>query len=274
MGRALKIQKFGVNNGITINANGTINQPALSTPVDIGYPSFNTLTNPVYDAPDTLEPTDFLGVVGGSPTISSPSTSYPEISPTVNISLADGSSTGAGAGRIVRQKGAHKFLVTYSSTTSDGSFVVGQAYMIISVGDTTWSSYGAPSNAAAGDIFTATSVGGSGTGTACPVGICVLANTGSPAAGYMSVGFSVSGDSTLKYASYLSNKWIRDWNGMTYGNYSNSNTGTNTYSGENFYPSNFFTDEGTVTWSGAEVVGGAQVQNGTLQLAQIASVTS
>ena len=85
MGRALKIQKFGVNNGITINANGTINQPALSTAVDLGYPNFASLTNPVYDDPNTLTPTNFLGVVGGPPAISSPSTTYPEISPTVNI---------------------------------------------------------------------------------------------------------------------------------------------------------------------------------------------
>ena len=113
-----------------------------------------------------------------------------------------------------------------------------------------------------------------GNGTAYPVGVCVLSNTGSPAAGYMSIGFSVSGDSTLKYASYISNKWIRDWTGMTYGNYSNSNAGTNTYSGENFYPVNFFTDEGTVTWSGAELINSANAQNGSLPLAQVQKVTS
>jgi hypothetical protein len=67
---------------------------------------------------------------------------------------------------------------------------------------------------------------------------------------------------------------VRDWNGMTYGTDANSNLGVNVQSRENFYPTNFFTDEGTVTWSGAEVIGGAQAQNGTLQLAQIASVTS
>ena len=61
---------------------------------------------------------------------------------------------------------------------------------------------------------------------------------------------------------------------MTYQNYSNSNLGTNVQSNENFYVTNFFTDEGNVTWSGAEVISSAQAQNGTLQLAQIASVTS
>jgi hypothetical protein len=89
----------------------------------------------------------------------------------------------------------------------------------------------------------------------------------------MSISYSV-GDSTAVYASYITNKWIRDWNGMTVGNYSDANAGNNVTSGENFYPVNFFTDEGTVTWSGAEVVGGSQSQNGTLQLAQVAKATS
>jgi hypothetical protein len=97
--------------------------------------------------------------------------------------------------------------------------------------------------------------------------------TVTPASGNMSIAYSV-GDSSAVYASYITNKWVRDWNGMTYQNYSNSNLGTNVQSNENFYVTNFFTDEGNVTWSGAEVISSAQAQNGTLQLAQIASVTS
>jgi hypothetical protein len=89
----------------------------------------------------------------------------------------------------------------------------------------------------------------------------------------MSIRFSV-GDSVAVYASYISNKWIRDWSGMTYGNYSNSNNGVNIQSGENFYPVNFFTDEGTMTWSGAEIINSANGQNGSLQLAQVTKVTS
>ena len=125
------------------------------------------------------------------------------------------------------QKGAHKFLVAYvASTTADESFIVGQAYSIASVGTTDWAAVGAgKGTVAVGDIFTATAVG-SGTGTAYPVGQCVLQNSGSPDAGYMSIEFS-TGDSSAVYDSYISNKWIRDWNGMTYGNYSDSNTGTN-----------------------------------------------
>ena len=274
MGRALKIQKTGTNNGITINANGSINQPALSTKTGAGYPDFGSLTDPVYNSAGTLSATDFLGVVGGSPATSTATTQYPEIVAAVNITLADGSNTTSGAGRIIRQKGAHKFLVARTAaTTAAGSLIVGQAYQIASFGTTTnWQAVGAGSDAAVGDIFTATAVG-SGNGTAYPVGVCVLSNTGTPAAGFMSIRYSV-GDSTAVYASYITNKWVRDWNGMTYGNYSDSNTGVNIQSGENFYPVNFFTDEGTVTWSGAEIINGAEAQNGSLQLAQVDKVTS
>jgi hypothetical protein len=256
MGRALKIQK--TNNSIL---------------TDAGYPNFGSLTNIVYNSAGTLSATEFLGVVGGSPATSTASTTFPEIAAVVNISLADGSSTTAGAGRIIRQKGSHKFLVAYTdSATADESLVVGQAYQIASVGTTNWTDCGAGVDYALGDIFTATAVG-SGTGTAYPVGQCVLANTATPDAGNMSIAYSV-GDSSAVYASYITNKWVRDWNGMTYQNYSDSNAGTNVQTNENFYPTNFFTDEGTVTWSGAEIINGADAQNGSLQLAQIASVTS
>lgn len=274
MARALKIQKYGTSQGITINSNGTVNQPAAAVGVDIGYPNFGSLTDPVYNTPvQTLSAADYLGVVGGLSTTATTSTN-PIILPQVNISLADGSSTGAGDGRLIRQKGAHKFLVAYvASTTADESLIVGQAYSIASVGSTDWAACGAGSSTVAvGDIFTATAVG-SGTGTAYPVGICILSNTGTPAAGYMSIEYSV-GDSSAVYASYISNKWIRDWNGMTYGNYSDSNTGTNSYTSENFYPVNFFTDEGNVTWSGAEIINSANAQNGSLQLAQVVKATS
>jgi hypothetical protein len=152
------------------------------------------------------------------------------------------------------------------------SLIVGQAYQIASVGTTDWAACGAGVDYALGDVFTATAVG-SGTGTAYPVGQCVLSNTATPAAGFMSISYSV-GDSSAVYASYITNKWVRDWNGMTYGNYSDSNLGTNVQSSENFYPVNFFTDEGTVTWSGAEIIAGADAQNGSLQLAQVDKVTS
>lgn len=272
MARALKIQKYGTAQGITINSNGTVNQPAAAVAVDQGYPNFGSLTDPVYNSAGTLSESDFLGVVGGLSTAATSAT-YPIILPQVNISLADGSSTGAGNGRLIRQKGSHKFLVAYvASATNDEDFIVGQAYSVASVGTTDWAAVGAGTNVAVGDIFTATAAG-AGNGTAYPVGVCVLANDGTPSAGDMSIEYSV-GDSAAVYASYISNKWIRDWNGMTYDNYSPSNAGVNVYTSENFYPVNFFTDEGTVTWSGAEIIAGANAQNGSLQLAQVVKTTS
>ena len=273
MGRALKIQKTNTGAGTSVtNSVTSYNQNVLT---DAGFPNFGSLTNPAYNTPvQTLDDTQFLGVVGGSDTDSTASATYPEIVAVANVSLADGTNTTYGAARIVRQKGSHKFLVTYTaSATSAGSFIVGQAYKILSVGNTDWNAVGhGDGNAAAGDEFTATAAG-SGTGIAYPMGQCVLSNTATPAAGYMSIAFSV-GDSSAVYASYISNKWVRDWNGMTYGNYSNSNAGTNSYTSENQYVTNFFTDEGNVVISSGELSGSTQVTNPTIQLAQIASVTS
>jgi hypothetical protein len=275
MGRALKIKKTNIGAGTTVTGSNpvvtTYNQNVL---VDQGYPNFGTLTNPVVNSADTLSSTEFLGVVGGSPATSTATATFPVIAAVVNVALADGTNTTFGAGRIIRQKGSHKFLVAYiAAATADEDLIVGQAYQIASLGDTNWQSVGAPAGAAVGDVFTVTADAGAGTGTAYPVGQCILSNTDEPAAGYMSIAYSV-GDSAAVYASYITNKWIRDWNGMTVGNYSDANTGNNVTSGENFYPVNFFSDEGTVTWSGAEVIGGSQSQNGTLQLAQVAKATS
>jgi len=280
MGRALKIQKNNVGAGTTVSGSNPVvtsyNQTVLA---DAAYPNFGSLTNPAYNTPvQTLDTTQYLGVVGGSPATSTASATYPEISALVNILLVDGSdsqtATSSYTGRIIRQKGSHKFLVAATGATiADEDLLVGQAYQIASLGTTNWQACGAPAGAAVGDVFTCTADAGAGTGTAYAVGQCVLSNTATPTAGNMSILYSV-GDSSAVYASYITNKWVRDWNGMTYGNYSNSNLGTNVQSNENFYPTNFFTDEGNVTWSGAEVISSAQAQNGTLQLAQIASVTS
>ena len=278
MGRALKIQKTNIGSGTTVTGSPPVTTYNQNVLTDAGYPNFGSLTDPVYNAPvQTLNDTQFLGVVGGIFTTSTPSATYPEIYCLVNITLANGTSTydiaNQYGGRIIRQKGSHKFLVAYTyASTADEDMVVGQAYQIASLGTTNWQACGAPAGAAVGDVFTVTAIG-SGTGTAYPVGQCVLSNTATPASGYMSISYSV-GDSSAVYASYITNKWVRDWNGMTYQNYSNSNLGTNVTSGENFYVTNFFTDEGTVTWSGAEVIASAYAQNGTLQLAQVASVTS
>jgi hypothetical protein len=273
MGRSLKIQKTSVGSGTSVSGSTTsYNQNILT---DAGYPPFSSLTNPAYNLPiQTLDPAQFLGVVGGDQTESTASTTYPEVVCVVNIALANGTSTGAGAGRITRQKGSHKFLVCYTAaSTVATSFIVGQAYKVLSVGNTDWNAVGhGDGNINPGDEFTALAVG-TGNGTAYPIGQCVLSNTASPAAGFMSISYSVA-DSAAVYASYITNKWVRDWTGMTYATYADSNTGLNIQSGENKYVANFFTDEGNVTISGGTMVGSVSTNNATMQLAQIASVTS
>jgi len=275
MGRALKIQKTGTNNGITYGTYPTVYQPALSTNVDVGFPNFGSLTDPEYNTPvQTLNDTQFLGVVGGAPVLSSPSATFPEISPQVNIALPSGSGQGATTGRIIRQKGSHKFLVSSNTTVNDEDMVVGASYMIITLDTTNWQQMGAPAGAIAGTIFTCTALCASPqNGTGVLVGQCTLSNTATPAAGFMSISYSV-GDSSAVYASYITNKWVRDWNGMTYQNYSNSNFGPNIQSNENYYVTNFFTDEGNVTVSGGEMSGTTSVDNPTIQLAQITNITS
>ena len=271
MGRPLKIQKYSLNTGV--------GSPGAATPVDLAYPPFGVLDVPVYNAPvQTLNAEQFLGVVGGSPATSQPSATYPEVLATVNIQYPDGNTTGAGAGRIIRQKGNHKYLVAYTaSTVSDGSFTVGQAYQIATLGTTNWQTVGAGTgNTTVGDIFTTTEANGGGDGTAYPVGVCILSNTASPAAGFMSIGYE-SGDSSVAYASNLSNKWVRDWTGPT-NDYSDDNLGEVSYTSENYYVVNFFTDEGGVSQSGLEVdtatesVAGAP--DGYIPLAVIDNVTS
>ena len=274
MGRALKIQKTNIGSGSTVTGTTTAyNQNVLT---DAGFPNFGSLTNPVYNTPvQTLDANQFLGVVGGSPATSTATATFPEIVAKVNVVLGDGTATTVKTGRIIRQKGSHKFLVAATQTpVNDGSFVVGTAYQISTLGTTTnWATAGAGADVALGDVFTAISVGGAGDGAAYPVGICILSNTATPAAGYMSIAYSV-GDSAAVYASYITNKWVRDWNGMTYGNYADTNFGVNIQSSENQYVTNFFTDEGNVTVSGGELSGTTSVDNPTIQLAQIASVTS
>ena len=275
MGRPLKIQKFSLNTGV--------GSPGANTPVDLAYPPFSELTNPAYNEPtQTLDSAQFLGVVGGSPPTSQPSATYPVVTAFVNITLADGTSTfdlaGSYAGRIIRQKGSHKYLVVYTGgTTADGSFIVGQAYQIVALGTTNWQSVGTGTGTvAAGDIFTATAANGGGDGTAYPVGVCVLTNDTSPTTGLMAIGYE-SGDSAAATASNLSNKWVRDWTG-TAGDYSDANLGEVTYTAENYYVANFFTDEGGVAQSGLDVATATEsvsgAPDGYIPLAVINNATS
>jgi len=260
MGRPLKIQKTSTGSG-----NG-----GAAVSVDIGFPNFGSLTAPVTNTGDTLSATEYLGVVGGAAPTDTPSATNPRIDVIVNIANPSGSGIGVAAGYIIRQKGAHKYLVGDTTGVNDGSFVVGQAYQISSVGTTTWASYGAPSNFGVGTVFTATSVGGSGNGAAFSVGVCVLDNDTTPAAGLMAITFTVT-DSTATTISKLTNKFLLDWTG-------GSDYAAASVVADKRYATNFFTDEGTVIKSGTTATANTgTVQSGQqnlLDLAIVDNVTS
>ena len=249
MGRPLKIQKSSTGSG-----NG-----GAAVGVDLGFPNFGSLTAPVFNSPtQTLDNAQYLGVVGGAGPTDTPSATNPRVDVTVNISNPSGTGLGVAQGYIIRQKGAHKYLVGDVTGVADGSFLVGQAYQIVSVGTTNWTAAGAPSNFGVGTIFTATSVGGAGSGTANSVGVCVLDDDTTPAAGLMAITYTL-GDSTATTISKLTNKWLLNFaGGSTYAATSVVN--------DVRYATNFFTDEGTVIKSGT-----AQT---TVELAIVDNVTS
>ena len=261
MGRPLKIQKLSTGSG----------NSGASVGVDLGYPNFGSLTNPVVNTANTLNTTEFLGVVGGAGPTDTPSATFPRVEVIVNIAAPDGSGIGVAAGYIIRQKGSHKYLVGDATGVNDGSFVVGQAYQISTVGTTTdWAAAGAPSNYGLGTVFTATSVGGSGNGAANSVGVCVLADDATPGAGLMAITFT-TGDSTATTVSKLTNKFLLDW------------TGGSTYAATSViadkrYATNFFTDEGTVIKSGTTAAANTGTvsdgQQNLLDLAIVDNVTS
>ena len=250
MGRPLKIQKSSTGSG-----NG-----GAAVSVDLGFPNFGSLTAPVFNSPtQTLDSAQYLGVVGGAAPTDTPSATNPRVDVTVNIANPSGTGLGVAQGYIIRQKGSHKYLVGDVTGVNDGSFLVGQAYQISTVGTTTnWTAAGAPANFGLGTIFTATSVGGSGNGAAYSVGVCVLDDDVTPAAGLMAITYTLS-DSTATTISKLTNKWLLNWaGGSTYAATSVIN--------DVRYVTNFFTDEGTVIKSGT-----AQT---TVELAIVDNVTS
>ena len=272
MGRALKIQK--TNNSIL---------------TDAGYPNFGSLTNPVYNSAATLSATDFLGVVGGSPATSTASATFPEIAALVNISLADGTdsytATSSYVGRLIRQKGSHKFLVATTASIDPANAVAGVALRITVVGDTDWTAMGlAPSQTAAiGTVFTPTAAAGAGTtGTAQEVGVCVLTSDLTPSAGNMSISyFAGAADSTEQAISKLTNRFLQNFaGGATGGNANTGDVWAATAAVDNVvYDANFFTDEGTVAKSGAEADtwganGSEQNAGGTLDLGIVENYTS
>ena len=232
MGRPLKIQKYSTNSGI--------GAPGAAVGIDVGFPNFGSLTDPEYNVnPTTLSANDYLGVVGGLRTTATSATN-PVVKCIVNIA---NSYTGVDDGVILRQKGAHKFLVATNTAIDPANAVVGVSVRIASLGDTDWVAMGAPVGAAVGTIFLVTAAAGAGTtGTCQEVGVCVLDNDATPPGGSMAIGFSV-GDSTITYISKLTNKWLLDWTG-------GNDYGYSSVVNDVRYVSNFFTDEGTVIKSG------------------------
>ena len=277
MGRPLKISKTNPMAGIF-----TTGPTAQSVNVDQGYPPFAAPTSMdtatvVYPQPQTTLP--FTGVVGGDYTLSTPSTSYPVVECQVNIALPSGAGQGVANGRIIRQKGARKFLVASSTTVNDEDMVVGATYQILSLGGTNWQQMGAPAGAIAGTMFTCTAtVASASTGTGLLVGQCVLKSGGSPTAGNMAITMSIS-NSTPTYISKLTNKFAQDFNGGETGG--NANTGDVWAESDVIdnieYAANFFSDGEQFAKSGAEVAtwaGTNQNSNGTLTLAEVENYTS
>jgi hypothetical protein len=280
MGRPLKISKYNPMAGIF-----TTGPTAAAVSVDQGYPPFAAPTSMdtatvVLPSPAT-SPLPFTGVVGGLRG-TNVSTSYPVVECQVNIALATGVGAGAHNGAIIRQKGAHKFMVVDYTTIQDENLRPGNAYMIASLGTTDWQALGAPAGAIVGTIFTCT-VSGSGlttTGNAYLVGTCVLKAqaVGSLTVGNMSITMSIA-DSTPTYISKLTNKFVQDFNGGETGG--NANTGDVWNPAQVInnidYAANFFVDGEQFAKSGADVAtwaGTQQNSNGTLTMAEIEKFTS
>jgi len=248
MGRPLKIQKSSTGSG---NSGAAVS-------VDIAFPNFDSLTNPVFNSPvQTLNGTQYLGVVGGAGPTDSPSATNPRVDVTVNIANPSGTGIGVAQGYIIRQKGSHKYLVGDVTGVTGGAFVVGQAYQIITVGTTNWTAAGAPTNFGVGTVFTAITVG-DGNGTANSVGVCVLTNSATPTVGLMSISF-IDDTSSEVFISKLSNKFLLGWEG-------GSDYAATSVVADTRQVANFFTDEGSVIKSGT-----AQT---TINVALVQNVTS
>lgn len=261
MGRPLKIQKYSANSGI--------NSPGAAVPIDQGYPNFGSLTNTTYPTgSDAMNATQFYGVVGGASSTAT-TTTFPRVVVEVNITLATGSAAGSAAGYIIRQKGAHKYLV--GDATSRTALVIGNAYRITTVGNTAWNSYGVTGAAAVGTIFTATaSLGNTGTGAVNLVGVCVLSDAASPANGFMSIAYTDDASSEV-YISKLTNRFLLGWEG-------GSDYAATSVVADKRFLANFFSDEGYAIKSGttgAANTGSVQSgQQNRLDLAIVQNATS
>jgi hypothetical protein len=262
MGRPLKINKAAQTGSVTLTGG-----------IDIGFNALAGLTAPVLPSPVFDSATEYLGVVGGSNTVDS--ATYPTVKCLVFI-------TGFAQedGYIIRQKGSHKYLV--GGITARTALVAGSAYRVTVVGDTDWVAYGAGSDVAAGDIFTATAaLANTGSGRVNAVGQCVLGSELTTlTAGNMSISY-FSNDSTETAISKLTNKFLQNFAGGAVGG--NANTGDVWSAADAVdnvaFAANFFSDEGTTAKSGAEIDtwganGSEQLATGALDLAIVENYNS
>jgi hypothetical protein len=261
MGRPLKINKAAQTGSTTLTGG-----------IDIGFNALAGLTAPVLPSPVFDTDTEYLGVVGGSNTVDT--ATYPTVKVRVFI-------TGFAEedGYIIRQKGSHKYLV--GGTTARTALIAGAAYRVTVVGDTDWVAYGAGSDVAVGDVFTATAaLANTGSGRVNAVGQCVLGSDLSPTAGNMSISY-FSNDSTETAISKLTNKFLQNFAGGAVGG--NADTGdvwSAAAAVDNVaFAANFFSDEGTTAKSGAEIDtwgdnGSEQLATGALDLAIVENYNS
>jgi hypothetical protein len=224
------------------------------------------LTNPVKNTVGNMTDAQYLGVVGGAGPTDTPSATNPRVDVIVNIQLASGSGAGVAQGYIIRQKGSRKYLVGDVTSIADEDLVVGNAYIITSVGTTDWVAVGAPSNYGVGTVFTCTADAGAGTGTANLVGVCVLDNDTTPAVGLMAITYT-NNDSTATPISKLTNKFLLDFAG-------GSGFSQAEVTNDVRFSANFFTDEGTVIKSGTTAVANVSGQQNLLDVVIVDNVTS
>ena len=278
MGRPLKIQKYGTMQGIFYN-NQSQGTTAAAVPIGQAYPPFAAPTS--MDVATAVPPTGtnppWLGVVGGLSSTAT-TTTYPIVKCEINIT---DSYSGQAAGQIIRQKGAHKFLVATTAAIDPVNAVVGVSLRIYALGNTNWQNMGAPVGAAVGTVFSATAAAPAATsGTAQEIGQCVLTSDLTPSAGNMSISYFF-GDSTEVAISKITNRFVQNFAGGETGG--NANTGdvwdSDLVVNNVVLDANFFTDEGTEVKSGAEVDtwganGSEQNAGGTLDLAIVENYTS
>ena len=244
MGRPLKTTKYqqdtdtNVDSGFPNNGNtnngydqdnpgivGGYDGPIRAT-VNVNIPGAGTITGNTASAVITGVGTqfDYNGITSGSviyaggveigtvDSVANATSLTLSANSSANVSGAAYSfDTGATNGYILRQKGKSKFMVVVSNQVQDEGIAAGGQYMITNAGDTDWRALGAGPDAAYGKVFTASAsgVGLTTTGTVNPVGICVLVDSGSPAAGEMSVEVYNDGDTT--YACEIQNHYVRDF---------------------------------------------------------------